>query len=129
MLYIAEITIPPQTPKEDYVTTSLTIEGERVERYQVLIPPGHCGLTGLAIFYGIEQLAPLPSGTWIRGDSETIEWSEYWNIPGRKCELILHAYNEDDSYEHTFIVRVHVIETWEARFRGWPEEWWGGEES
>jgi len=75
---------------------------------QIVIPWGHGGLAGLAIFYGLEQIAPRPTGTWFKGNDQVIEWKELFTIPERKAKFKLVGYNDDDSYSHTFIVRFVV---------------------
>jgi len=107
-IYTALLTIPPNTPKYSPKEVKIPLEGDFITGITVVIPPGHAGLTGLAIFYGIWQFAPLPPGEWFIGDNEKIDWVERFEIPEGKAEIILRGYNEDDTYEHGFIVRLMV---------------------
>jgi len=107
-LYTKALTIPPNTGKDNPKEAKITLEGDILTEITIIIPPGHAGLTGLAIFYGIEQLAPLPSGEWFIGDNERISWVERWEIPEGEAEIIIRGYNEDDTYPHSFICRFEV---------------------
>jgi len=109
MIYAKEITVPSQTPKDDPIEVTFHLEGVAITQFQLLVPPGHAGLTGLAIFYGIEQIAPLPTGEWFVSDNEVITWPEYFPIPQLECDLTIKAYNEDDSYDHSFYLRAVVM--------------------
>jgi len=107
-IYTALLTIPPNTSKDNPKEAKITLEGDILTEVTIVIPPGHAGLTGIALFYGIEQIAPLPSGEWLIGDNQVIPWVERWEIPEGKAEITLRGYNEDDTYEHSFICRLEV---------------------
>jgi len=108
MIYTYSLKIPLKTEETSPVEKEVEVEGEIIDMIQIVIPWGHGGLAGLAIFYGLEQIAPRPTGTWFRGNDQVIEWRELFTIPERKAKLILKGYNDDDSYPHTFIVRFVV---------------------
>jgi len=108
MIYQYSIKIPIKTPVDSPEIKEVEIEGEIIDSIQIVIPWGHGALTGLAIFYGLEQIAPRPTGTWFRGNDQVIEWRELFTIPERRAKLKLVGYNDDDSYSHTFIVRFVV---------------------
>jgi len=107
-IYTKILTIPPNTPKDNPKEAKITLEGDILTEITIVIPPGHAALTGIALLYGIEQIAPLPSGEWFTGDDERIAWVERWGIPEGKAEITLRGYNEDDTYEHSFICRLEV---------------------
>jgi len=100
--------IPANTEETSPLEKEVKVEGEVIDTIQIVIPWGHGALAGLAIFYGLEQVAPRPSGTWFKGNNQVIEWRELFTIPERKANLVLKGYNDDDSYSHTFIVRFVV---------------------
>jgi len=109
-IYVTTITTPANTsktlPKEVY----FEIKGEFLSEVQIVIPPGHAGLTGIAVFYGIHQLFPLPRGEWLSGEDERISFPERWEIPFAKASLRILTYNEDDTYGHSFIIRFITVE-------------------
>lgn len=79
----------------------------RVDRVTIVIPPGHCGLTGIQLQYGHTAMIPYDSG-WISGDDEvyTIAYSNKYP-PGAAWEV---AMLNNDVYDHHFQVR------WEMNF-------------
>jgi len=115
-IYVTTITAPPNTSKGAPKETDFYIEGELLTEVQIVIPPGHCALTGIQAFYGIEQLFPLPTGEWLTGDSEVLKFPQYWPIPFQGTTIKLKTYNEDDTYDHTFILRFIISTFKEARY-------------
>lgn len=115
--YSFEITIPANTPETTPTVKEIEIEGEILHEIAITVPTGHAGLARLAIFYGIEQLWPTNKGAWFRGDGMEIEWREYWELPNKITKLILKGWNEDEVYEHTFIVKIGVL----PKFYVFPE--------
>lgn len=79
----------------------------RVDRVAIVIPPGHCGLTGIQLRYGHTAMIPYDSG-WISGDDEvyTIAYSNKYP-PGAAWEV---AMLNNGTYDHHFQVR------WEMNF-------------
>jgi len=108
MIYTYSLKVPVKTEKTSPVEKEVEVEGEVIDVIQIVIPWGHGALAGMAIFYGLEQIAPRPTGAWFRGNDQVIEWRELFTIPERKAKLKLIGYNKDDSYPHTFIVRFVV---------------------
>jgi len=107
-IYVTTITIPANTPKPAPKEFTFEIKGEMLSEVQVVIPPGHAALTGIAVLYGLEQLFPLPSGSWLSGDNERISFPERWEIPFARAPLRILGYNEDDTFDHGFIIRFIV---------------------
>jgi len=109
-VYEVELTIPANTPETAPVEKSVTVEGAVLDAMHFLIPDGHVGLARLAIFYGIKQLFPYETGTWLRGNAESFSLTLKWKLPEPKLDLLLKGWNEDDTYPHTFYVRMEVAE-------------------
>lgn len=80
----------------------------RVDRVTIVIPPGHCGLTGLQLWYGGNTAIPYDSG-WISGDNEvyTMEYSVKYPV-GAAWQV---AMLNNDVYEHHFQVRWEMVFT------------------
>lgn len=78
----------------------------RVDRVTIVIPPGHCGLTGLQLWYGGNAMIPFDSG-WISGDNEvyTIAYSAKYP-PGASWQT---AMLNNDVYDHHFQVRWEMM--------------------
>lgn len=127
MIYVTTVTVPANTPPDDPVTTEFEVEGWAIREVQILVPPGHCGLTGIALFYGIRQIIPRPEGSWLVTDDEIVTWPENRRIPLLKATYTIKAYNQDDTYEHTFYIRF-VVQSVEEYLEEHSLPWWYEEE-
>jgi hypothetical protein len=60
---------------------------------------------------GTTQLFPGGTSTWFKGDNEVIEFETEYKITAvdTTYKFVLKAYNDDDTYEHSALVRVWVI--------------------
>jgi len=106
MLYVTRVTAPKNTPKKKAVSQDVIIYDECISRIMVRIPPGHQGLAYMAIFYGADQIWPHPKGEWVHGDDQFIVDDFIWTCPEYPTKLTIKAYNEDDTYDHSFIVYI-----------------------
>jgi len=108
-IYTVKLTIPPNTPRDSPVSTTVKLVKAVLTRISIRIPPGHHALAGLRILYGRLRLWPEEKDTWITGDDETLAWDEYFDLPHDPTRLTLEGYNEDDTYEHSFYVRLMTL--------------------
>jgi len=108
-IYIVKLTIPPNTPRDSPVSTTVKLAKAILTRISIRIPAGHHALAGLRILYGRLRLWPEEKDTWITGDDETLVWDEYFDLPHDPTRLTLEGYNEDDTYEHSFYVRLMTL--------------------
>lgn len=110
VIYVKNITIPPNTPKTDPIEEIIELEGEVLDSIEILIPYGVIAVAGVAVFYGKYQLTPKPDGEFITGNGETIKDPIKWELPERKTYLRILAYNESQNYPHTFYLRFIITE-------------------
>ena len=111
MLFTFSITAPANTPKTSPVKQPLKLRAGYVTKISVLIPPGHAALAHLAIFDGETQIMPWGEEQWLEGDGETVTWEPDYQLPSEPAKLEARAWNEDDTFPHTFYVRVWVNTT------------------
>ena len=78
-------------------------------RWLIYIPAGHHALAGMRILYGIEQLFPKQKDTWLRGEDESIVVDEWWDLVEQPITLRVQGYNLDDTYDHTFYIRITAL--------------------
>ena len=104
--YFLTISVPANTSSSSPVEEEIEVEGDYVYEVAYLIPSGHVALTGLRIFYGDLQLLPRNRDEWVKGDNVYRSVKVRWNFRSRKIELTFRAYNEDDTYDHTFYVWI-----------------------
>jgi len=105
-VYIVDFRIPPRTTKLAPIKRKLEIEERVITKLMIFIPPGVWGLAGIQIFYGIDQFVPEPRGGWIVGSGESITVDVFWSAPEKPYTITILGYNEDDTYSHTYYIRI-----------------------
>lgn len=109
MLYCDKITISPNTSKNNAISKEIVIQEDVITTVSVYFPPGHACLTGVAFFYGEEQIFPDKNYDWIRGNDESVNAQLYFIMPDVPGEIIVKAFNEDTTYSHTVYFRVEAL--------------------
>jgi hypothetical protein len=96
---------PINTPATAPVTTEVNIGTAWVWRVEVRIPPGHAGLTGLALVDSGAFIVPYanPGPAWLVGDDDLLE---YPLDKQTGVNLAFWSYNTSTDYAHTFYCRV-----------------------
>lgn len=106
------VTVPAGTALISPLAQSFALGVVVVDRIEVMIPPGHAGLTGLAILYGGVPLVPWQTGNvpltsladFLVGDDKDWQFSVGFQISG---PLQIRAFNTD-VYDHSFYLRAEV---------------------
>jgi len=99
--YFTMLKIPANTPLDKPAETTLEVEGEVLDELAYLIPPGWSALAHFSIFYGIKQIYPVETGTWVTGDDLYRPVPIRWKLPESPCKLTIKGYNQDDTYDHS----------------------------
>jgi hypothetical protein len=107
--YTLDLEIPEKTPESKPVERELEIREGVVVRWIILIPPGHHCLARMRVLYGLEPILPAHEDAWIRGENETLNIEEFFDPPEQPYRLRFQGWNEDESWPHTFYVRVVVL--------------------
>lgn len=108
MLYVVSISIPPNTPKDKPIEKEIKIFEKWVEDITIYFPPGHVCLTGVALFYGTDQIFPNEEQEWVKGNDIPIKGYLHFRAPEKPLRLKVKAYNEDDTYTHTVYVYINT---------------------
>ncbi len=103
------ITVPKNTPSTSPLADTIEIQAGVIHRVRVSIPSGHAGLTGIHILRGLHQIAPTSGTEWFTGDDAAVDYQEFIEVLESPFMLYLEAYNEDDTYDHTFVVSIGVL--------------------
>jgi hypothetical protein len=109
MRYSASVSIPASTTEAEPHEETLKVCFGTISQVFVLFPPGHAGLTHLQIFYQTRQIFPTTAGESFTGDDTQYVFSERWPIFEAPHELLLRAWNDDDTHEHTIYVELSVL--------------------
>jgi hypothetical protein len=117
MLYSQDITVPADTAIADYTSTTMKLTKGVVTRVVVFFPWGCAGLCGVQIIRGTWQVFPLSRGEWLVGNDRPIDFHTEIALTTEPYELIVRAYNLDDTYDHTPIVSIGMVkDTMEGSF-------------
>lgn len=96
---------PLGTPATSPTVTTVGIQTAYVWRVEVRIPPGHAGVTGIALVDSGSFLVPYanPGPAWLIGDDDLLEYPL-----GKETgvNLALWSYNTSTTYDHGWQVRI-----------------------
>jgi len=109
MLYVLSLTVPANTPEDNPAKADIEIQEKIISLFSLHLPPGCAGLVKARVKYGPKVFWPCPEDAWITGDSETITFSEHFELPETPCRLTLEACSPGTSYEHTIILRLGTL--------------------
>lgn len=107
-VYHKVVTIPKNTSEENAVEETIVVEGDILEKVTIQIPSGHFALTGIRIKYGLKQIVPYEEDTWIKGDNIPIVLTPLYRLPEWRTVLRIEAYNNDDTYDHSFYLTLET---------------------
>lgn len=106
-VHAREVTVPAATLEASPLVQDLSFTRGILLALDLLIPPGHGGTTGLALYQSGRQVIPSDEGDWLKGD-------------GSEFRMGLEGYHETglwsarafntDVFEHTFYMRFLVRE-------------------
>ena len=108
-LYTWKFTIPANTPKDNAERMEVWVKRGVVVRAKIVIPTGHVGLAKMQIWKGEIPILPENPDGWIFGDGEEVEDIPLWIIGEKEEKFTFVGYNEDDTFEHSFIIRFIVL--------------------
>lgn len=102
------VTVPPSTQQVDAVEVELPMAPGIVRAVRVIIPPGHAGLTGIALAQAHQVVIPVIGSAWIKGDNRDprFELENYLDADTWSA----FAYNTDAAYQHSFYLEFEVDE-------------------
>jgi hypothetical protein len=104
-VYWVAPTCPANTAETAYTTTSVAISTCMLWRAEVRIPPGHAGLTGIALMDSGAFIVPYNEvgPAWLVGDDDDLAYNYDKQLGDN---VVLATYNTDDTYTHGWQVRL-----------------------
>lgn len=109
MLYGGSVTVPQNTAETSPVVTYFKVSHGVLTRVLFYPRPGHAGLCHAKVYRRTHQIVPADLEQDLHGDAYPIIFDEWHEIFGRPYELKVVAWNEDDTYSHTFDIWFEVI--------------------
>lgn len=109
MWYDVAITVPKSTTEDTPVETVISVTHGVITRVSFRPRPGHSALCHVRVYYHEHQLWPVSREEDLHGDRDPIEWDDYEEIFTDPYELVVRAWNDDDTYPHTFDLGFALI--------------------
>ena len=109
MYYQVTIAIPANTPEAAPVITPLTLTKGVIATLRVGFPPGCAGLAHVVIREKGWQIVPWSLDESLHWDGYVFEFKPQYPMSSDPYDLTIHAWNLDDSYEHTVFVGAEVV--------------------
>lgn len=105
MFYAFSVPIPANTPATSPVDVEAVLTYGIIDHIEMHIPAGCAGLTHLKILQALHQVWPTNEDANFAADNINIVWGERFELFEPPYTLTLRAWNLDDTYPHTLIVR------------------------
>lgn len=109
MIYEKEITVPPNTARNNRQRTTFKITAGVLHFIEIHFPPGCCNLVKAALNLGGVQIFPSTKGMDLAGDTWPVRFEDYLPIEAGRNYLTVYTWNEDDFYSHTLRIRVGIL--------------------
>jgi len=97
-VYQFQVTTPPSTEIATPLSTAWPLDDGSLISVNLIIPPGHNGLTGFRILMAEQEILPWGSSGWIIGNDRNVNYPVNTEISG--TELAIQTYNTD-IWQHT----------------------------
>lgn len=100
------------SPLEE-LKTPIEVRGDYLTKFEVRFARGCYGLLGVSLYYGELQIIPENHGELLKGDDESVRWEGKIPLPEKKTKFTVYTKNEDDSYDHRALIRIHTAYAYE----------------
>ena len=102
------VTCPANTAQAAAIETELSMRPGIVRAVRIIIPPGHAGLTGIALAQAHQVMIPASGSVFIQGDDRDPRF-ELENFLDADTWSAL-TYNTDAEFSHTWFLEFEVDE-------------------
>lgn len=92
--------------------TELPCAAGVIHRIRIRFPPGSRALLNIALFQGSTPIAPSNVGMTFQGDSEIIEFDEFYEFVEKPYAINVVGWNTDTVLSHLVIIQVGVLPKW-----------------
>lgn len=109
MFYSEEITVPVNTLEGAAVSTEIHVTNGVLTRWCYRPRTGHAALCHAKVFYHEHQIIPHNPEAELHGDSFPIDSEERVELSSAPYLLKIKAWNDDDTYPHTFDISFTIM--------------------
>lgn len=110
MYFVTPLEVPKNTAEGSPAIVTLPIGPGTITRWNIGFPAGCAGLVHVIIKRFDHQVLPEGEGESLYWDNYMFEIAEGLEMDQPPYEVIIEAWNLDDSYSHTVFVGVEVTE-------------------
>lgn len=105
---IAKVTCPAGIAQANAIEVPIVFNVGIVRAVRVVIPPGHAGLTGIALAQAHQTVIPIKGTAWIIGDNRSPRFplENYLDVTGWSAFV----YNTDGAYQHSWNLEFELDE-------------------
>jgi len=108
LIYEFRLTVPANTPKTAPKRLELRLTAGVITWLQWFWPPGTHQLGHARVLHHGRQLWPDAVSDDLTDDGHAPAMQEHYRLT-RPYRLLLEAWNEDDTYQHTFTLRFNLL--------------------
>lgn len=113
-IWETQVTVPAGTPQATPLVSAWVTEDNLWNVIELIVPPGHNGLTGIRVMKGDVPLLPYNSASFIVANDYTREFPVNDYVP--TGDVTIQTFNTG-AYPHTFYLRV-TISDWDKSGAG-----------
>jgi hypothetical protein len=106
LIYQHEIVSPANTPATDPSQGEIHVINGVITKFNLMFPPGSAGLLKVQVFWREFQVWPTTPGQYFYGDNYVFDFPENFPVSEQPFVLRIEAYNEDELYSHSAILRL-----------------------
>jgi len=109
VFYSFDIPIPANTAEDNPEELVADLTYGVITHVELEFPPGCAGLAKVAILHRRHQIWPTNIDKWFYTDGRIIAWDDYFELLEPPFQLVILGYNDDDTFEHTPIIRFEEL--------------------
>lgn len=113
-LYSRSITVPPNTAEGTFPETVIDLSHGVITEVIFRPRPGHASLLHVRVFHRRHQIFPDNADDDLHGDTFPVQWREWYEMFEKPFTLTIFAWNDDDTYPHTFDIAFAVLPKYAA---------------
>lgn len=114
MFYSWSQTIAPNTAEVNAVEHNIDLSHGVITGVIFRPRPGHASLLHVRVFHRRHQIFPDNANDDLHGDMFPLEWKEWYEMFESPYTLTIFAWNDDDTYPHTYDIAFEVMPKYAA---------------
>jgi len=114
VFYSRSITVPANTAEGTFRETTIDLSHGVITGVIFRPRPGHASLLHVRVFHRRHQLFPDNADDDLHGDTFPVQWREWYEMFEKPFTLTIFAWNDDDTYSHTFDIAFEVLPKYAA---------------